>query len=236
MLIRALIESEYAGQTEALAASENFQALKAGRAAKEEYDAFIANLCRTHLKSPQILAFLYSVSAPSAAEQLKHNLLEELGLDEEGINHPRLLLELAEAAGFDAPLRARLEADSQEELRRMCADPLLFGTLKELGLAVLLEVTCFEWMLSRLAKSMALLLEAHRGLRRPALRWFYHHSELDRRHAEEGLDACVDYAEHYGFEEEDLRSIVEITFRENVFLKRYFDLSVASHQELLASL
>jgi pyrroloquinoline quinone (PQQ) biosynthesis protein C len=149
-------------------------------------------------------------------------MLEELGLDEEGVSHPALLLELAAAAGFDEPARKQLEHAAQEELRRIISDPILFGTLKEVGLNVLLETTAFEWMLSRLASRMANFLAQHRGLSRESLRWFHHHSEVDLRHAAEGLQAVVDYVEFYGFDLSDVEIILDVTFRENVFIKRYF--------------
>jgi hypothetical protein len=235
-LIRSLVESEYAAQAESFASSETFQALKAGRAEREDYERLIAGLCRTHLKSPQILAFLYAMSPPAAAERLKHNMLEELGLDDEGVAHPPLLLKLAEAAGFEREAQEEFERESQEELRRMCTDPILFGTFREFGLTVLLEVTCFEWMLSRLARTIAGFLAEHRGLSAEALQWFLHHSEVDLRHAEEGLDAVVEYVSYYEFEMDDLRSILEITFRENVFLKRYFKESALARHALMSSL
>ncbi len=223
MLVRSMIESEYAAQANAFAAGASFQALETGTAIAPAYDDFVARICQTHLKSPQILAFLYAIAPPEIAPKLKHNMLEELGLDGEGVSHPGLLLELARAAGFNAKAQSILESQAQEELRRMCADPILFGTFKEFGLSVLLEVTCFEWMLSRLATRIANFLSRHRGLSNESLRWFTHHSEVDVRHAEEGLDAVVEYARFYEFDDSDFRSILEITFRENVFIKRYFD-------------
>ncbi len=234
--IRSIVESEYAAQTEAFAGSDLFQSLRSGKATREVYDEFIARLCRTHLNSPQILAFLYSLAPPRVAETNKHNLLEEMGQDEAGIAHPALLLQLAEAAGFDRRARADLAARSQQELRRLATDTLLFGTLKEFGLTVLLEVTCFEWMLSRLAQPIAAFLSKHRGLSPAGLLWFTHHSEVDRRHAEEGLDAVAEYAGYYEFAEPDFRLITEMVFRENVFLKRYFGQIEVSRQTLMLSL
>ncbi len=222
MDIRSLIESHYAKEAEAFAAHHLFQSLESGEASTRAYDVFVGNVCKSHLKSPQVLAFLFALAPPSDAEQLKHNMLEELGLDEEGVSHPGLLLELAEAAGFDQEARLRLDALAQEELRRMCSDPLLYGTLREVGLSVLLETTSFEWMLSRTASRIAHFLSRHRHLPNESLIWFYHHSEVDKRHAEEGLDAVVNYIEFYDFDPTDVQSIIELTFRENVFVKRYF--------------
>jgi pyrroloquinoline quinone (PQQ) biosynthesis protein C len=170
------------------------------------------------------------------AALIEHNMLEELGRDQVGIAHPALLLRLAQAAGFDQHACAGLKAKSQDELRRMCSDPILFGTFREFGLTVLLEVTCFEWMLSRVATPIADFLSKHRGLPEDALLWFTHHSEVDKRHAEEGLDAVVEYTNYYEFEETDFRLISEIVFRENVFLKRYFGKVEVSRQTLMLSL
>ncbi len=237
MEIHSFIEAKYAEQTENFTQSRAFNALEIGTAAREDYDKLIANICRTHLKSPQILAFLYAAAPPKASENLKHNMLEELGLDgsttpppeaapllanEGNVSHPALLFRLAEAAGFNRAAQKEFEETAQEELRRMASDPIMFGTLKEVALSVLLETTCFEWMLSRTAGRMAAFLEKHRGLNRTSLEWFLHHSEVDIRHAEEGLQAVVDYIEFYEFDTADVEVILDVTFRENVFLKRYF--------------
>jgi pyrroloquinoline quinone (PQQ) biosynthesis protein C len=235
MLTRSLIESHYAKQTQFFEESQGFQHLVSGVADVQFYDEFIANLCKTHLKSPQILAFLYAAAPPSVANQIQHNMLEELGLDSEGICHPDLLRKLADAVGLDNAKQAQIEALSQAQLHRMCSEPMLYGTLKELALSVLLEVTCFEWMLSRLSGKMGKALHSHRGLDRDSLEWFFHHSEVDIRHAEEGLDSVVNYVEYYSFEREDLETILDITFRENIFIKRYFgEIALAKETEMLA--
>lgn len=233
MLIRQTLEAEYAAQCERFARSDAFQSLETGSASRQAYDSFIAGVCRTHLKSPQILSFLYSVAPPSVAEIVKHNMLEELGLDAEGVSHPSLLLRLIEGAGFSRKTRRTLEAQAQDNLRRMCTDPILYGTLKEVGLSVMLEVTCFEWMLSRLAGRMARFLNSNRGLSAESLQWFSHHSEVDLRHAEEGLDTVIEYLSYYEFDEAHATSILEITFRENPFLKRYFGANLPSALEAL---
>lgn len=235
MLSRQALEAEYAAQCEAFAESDAFQSLEKGTANRQAYDSFIAGVCRTHLKSPQILAFLYSVAPPAAAELIKHNMLEELGLDAAGVSHPALLLRLIEGAGFNKKARRTLEAEAQDNLRRMCTDPILYGTFKEVGLGVMLEVTCFEWMLSRLANRMARFLRLHRGLERESLQWFSHHSEVDLRHAEEGLETVAEYLRYYEFDSGHATSILEITFRENPFLKRYFAESLTARFEPLVA-
>jgi hypothetical protein len=236
MSIRSLVESEYAAQTEGFAGSDVFKSLRSGKVARKIYDEFIAHVCRTHFNSPQIVAFLYSLAPPHVAEQIRHNLLEEMGRDEAGIAHPQLLLQLAQAAGFDHSECTELERQSREELRHLATDRILFGSLREFGLTVLLEVTCFEWMLSRMAKPIADFLSKQRGLPAEALAWFTHHSEVDQRHAEEGLDAVAEYVNYYEFDEQDFRLISEIVFRENVFLRRYFGQAEVSRQTLMLSL
>lgn len=223
MNLRSLVEAKYDGQTQGFAASPLFQSLEQGKARSEEYDLFIEGVCRSHLKSPHILAFLFALAPPCESSKLKHNMLEELGLDGAvGVSHPSLLFRLMEAAGFDEKRRAQLEREAEEELRRVISSPILFGTLKELGLSVLMETVAFECMLSRMSRRMACALSDYRQLPRESLEWFYHHSEVDLRHAEEGLDAVAAYAGFYEIHPEDAETILEVTFRENVFVKRYF--------------
>lgn len=231
--LHSLIEAKFAAESGRFASSRVFRALETGEAAGKDYDDFIRAVCRTHLKSPQILAFLYSAAPPAAAEYVKQNMLEELGLDAEtGVSHPDLLRELAVAAGLDA---AEIERAAEENFRRTVSEPILFGTLKEIGLSVLLETASFEWMLSRTAGKMADFLAAHRGLSPQNLRWFYHHSEVDVRHAEEGLQSAVDYIEFYEIDAADAETILDVTFRENVFIKRYFgELALAEATGILS--
>jgi pyrroloquinoline quinone (PQQ) biosynthesis protein C len=222
MTLRPLIEIVYETQVRQFAQSCQFQQLETGQLSAHDIDQFIFNLCQAHLKSPQILAFLYSVAPPSAAQTLQHNMLEEMGLDDEGICHPDLLRQLAGAAGFDAQRQHALDIAAQEQLRTLCTDPLMFLTIKELGLSVLLEVTCFEWMLARLSSRIGNALETHYHLPPESLQWFYHHSEVDIRHAEEGVMSVIDYVTYYDIDTDELETILDITFRENIFVKRYF--------------
>jgi pyrroloquinoline quinone (PQQ) biosynthesis protein C len=177
---------------------------------------------RSHLKSPQLLAFLFALAPPDVAENLSHNMLEELGIEEaSGTAHPSLLKRLAVEAGL-GPRLPELEALAAADLRQLIVDPLLYGTLKEVGLAALGEITAFEFMLSRTAGRIAHALASHRGLCPAALEWFTHHSVIDIRHAEQGLDNLEAYVRYYEFNEQDAMTILEMTLRENVFTKRYF--------------
>ena len=222
MDLRSVVEEQFQRQVEGLTSCAAFGRLESGEAHEEEYHAFVANLARTHLKSPQFFAFLCALAPPEAEDDLFHNLLEELGVEEEsGESHPSLLGRLVAGSGLGSRL-PELEALAADDLRRIVTDPILFGTLKEVGLAALLEVTGFEFMLSRLAGRMGAALAAHRGLDRECLAWLTHHDEVDVAHAEQGLSAIEAYVRYYGIGDEDLLTIVALTFRENVFVRRYF--------------
>lgn len=220
--LRSTIETLFAQQVESLTASVEFQALEDGRAEPDRYDAFIENVARAHLRSPQLLAFLYALAPPAAEADLRHNLLEELGLDEDsGRPHPDLLRQLLVGAGLGCRLPT-LEAQADEDLRRLIVDPLLYGSLREVGLAALTEIVAFEYMLSRVAGRIARALANHRGLPAPALEWFTHHSEVDMRHAEQGLADLEAYVRYYEFLDGEALTLAEMTLRENVFARRYF--------------
>src|SRR5436309_11502564 len=123
--LRSTIETLFAQQVESLTASAEFQALEDGSAGPDRYDAFVENLARAHLRSPQLLAFLYALAPPAARGDLLHNLLEELGLeDPAGVAHPALLEALLEAAGLGAR-RPAIEALADADLRAVVVDPLL---------------------------------------------------------------------------------------------------------------
>ena len=221
MSLRGRIESLYAAQVADFLACAEFQALESGTAAREAYDAFVANVVRAHLASPQLVAFLYALAPPAAAPAVLDNLLEELGLDgASGTAHPALLRERAIGAGL-GDRRAELEALAAADIRRAVTEPILFGTLAEVGLAALGEITAFEYMLSRVAGRIARALAVHRGLSAAALEWFTRHAEVDLAHAEQGLDHLAAYVRYYGFSEADALAIVELTLRQNVFVKRY---------------
>ena len=222
MSIRPFVKSIYDQQIKELTGSREFKAIELGEATRQEYDAFIGNVIITHLNSPQFLAFLYSVAPPAARDRLKHNMLEELGLEEEtGDSHPDLLRKLADGAGLKGQLE-EFEQRSAERLREVASTRLLYGTLKEAGFSAMCEINAFEYMLSRVSGTIAIALEQHRDLDRDTLLWFTHHSEVDVQHAEEGFQSIDDFVEYYDFSEEDAKTIVEMTLRENAYIKRYF--------------
>jgi hypothetical protein len=214
MTFRRGIETLYEEQVTQFLACPDFQALESGAASPEAYDHFIANVVRAHIKASQLVAFLYAVAPPTSADSRLGNLLEEL-------HHPGLLQQFAAGAGLAGRL-PELEAVAADDIRRVVAEPLLYGTLKELGLAALCEIVAFEYMLARIAGRTAAALAAHRGLSPKTLTWWTEHAEVDRQHAEQGLDDLEAYVRFYEFDQEDAQAIVEMTLRENVFVKRYF--------------
>jgi hypothetical protein len=213
MTLRSRIETLYHEQLTEFLACPEFRALESGAAPPQAYDHFIANVVRAHLKASQLVAFLYAVAPPAAAESRLGNLLEEL-------HHPGLLRQFAAGAGLGDRLPA-LEALAADDLRRVVAEPLLYGSLKELGLAAHSEIVAFEYMLARIASRIAAALAAHRGLSAKTLTWWTEHAEVDRQHAEQGLDDVEAYVRFYDLDPEDALAIVEMTLRENVFVKRY---------------
>jgi hypothetical protein len=209
----------FEGHVERFTRSSQFRAIEAGDA---DYDAFIENVARAHLKSPQLVAFLYALAPPEAAPALLGNLLEELGLEADSERpHPSLLEDLLRAAGLGERLAA-IRAQAEGDIYRVVTDPLLYGTLRDVGLAALTEIVAFEFMLSRASGRIARALATHRGLTAPALDWFVHHSEVDVRHAEEGLANLAAYVAYYEFADDEALTIVEMALRENVFARRYF--------------
>jgi Iron-containing redox enzyme len=213
--IRDLLERQVTAFTSAPA----FAGLEGGKA---DYDGFIENVARTHLKSPQLVAFLYALAPPPAAPDLRDNLLEELGRQAAAERpHPDLLEDLLTAAGLAHRLPA-VRAEAEDDLRRLVTEPLLYGTLRDVGLAALSEIVAFEFMLSRVAGRIAAALATHRGLSAHALEWFTHHSEVDIRHAEQGLENLVAYVGYYGIGDDEALGIIDTSLREDVFARRYF--------------
>jgi pyrroloquinoline quinone (PQQ) biosynthesis protein C len=220
--LESTIGELFDAQVDRLTACDEFRALETGEATREAYDAFIENVARAHLRSPQLLAFLYALAPPAAAADLLHNLLEELGRDADGARpHPDLLRELLVGAGLGHRLEV-VQAQADDDLRRIVVEPLLHGTLRDVGLAALVEIVAFEYMLARVSERVARALAAHRGLSASALTWFTHHSEVDARHAEQGLAGLEAYARYYELADEEAVTIARMTLRDDVFTRRYF--------------
>jgi hypothetical protein len=228
MALRNVVEAAYRSQINAFLVAPEVDALLSGRVSREAYDAFLESVAKTHFASGQYLGFLYAIAPPASLERVKHNLLEELGLDtHEGAAHGHLLERLLHGAGLGDRIPA-LHALASESLRERCDEPILYGTLKEIGFAALLEISAFEWLLAHTATRIAAALETHRGVPRDALVWFTHHSEVDLRHAEEAVDTICDYADHHRLTSDHAETLVDATLRENVFLRRYFSVRAAA--------
>jgi Iron-containing redox enzyme len=214
MTLRERIEGLFETQVAELTASEEFRALESGTAAPADYDRFLADVVRTHLRATEYVAFLCALAPPATSESRLRNLLEEL-------HHPGLLRQLAAGSGLGDRL-PELEIQAAADVRRLVVEPVLYRTLGELGFAAFCEVVAFEYMLARLAGRIAAFLALHRGLGPAALRWWTEHADVDVQHAAEGLADLEIYARYYGLADEDGLAIAELTLRENVFLRRYF--------------
>ncbi|MBN93996.1 MAG: hypothetical protein CL928_07970 [Deltaproteobacteria bacterium] len=218
----AYIEDTWTRQAEEFVSSAAFRALEDGTASPEDYDRFIANVFRTHQNSPQFFGFLLSVAAPSSRENVAHNLLEELGVEEEdGESHPDLLLSLIDGAGLADRIDS-LRSDAQAGLKETVCAPFALGSLRQMGLSAMVEVFAYEHMLAHQSGRIARFLREHRGLPDGALIWFTHHSEVDIRHAQEALETLRDYLSYYSFSDDEARAIIDGTLAENTFVKRYF--------------
>jgi len=148
-------------------------------------------------------------------------MLEELGLDNDSsVSHPALLRELLDGAGLSSVL-AEIEARAAADVRQVVVDPLLYPSLRDVGLAAMIEIEAFEYMLSRVASRIARALITHRKLSPEIVKWFTYHSEVDIEHAEQGLQNLEAFIAYYNIEVEDALTIAEIAMRENVFIKRY---------------
>lgn len=223
MKVSQYVEDIYQRQTQEFLGCDAFGRLERGDATLADYDRFIGNVFRTHQNSPQFLAFLFSVAPPTALDRVAHNLLEELGIEEEGgQSHPALLTALIEGAGLGAHAESLREA-ARETMRGVVCEPFLFGSFREVGLGAMAEVFSFEHMLAHSSTRIADMLATHRGLGEDALTWFRHHSEVDIGHAEEALLTIEETAEYYEFDFEEACDVIDLTMRENVFIKRYFD-------------
>jgi pyrroloquinoline quinone (PQQ) biosynthesis protein C len=222
MGIAQRVEAIYAEQTRDLAACESFQRLETGAGTREQYEDFLSRVFVTHHQSPRVMAFLFALAPPEGADSLQHNLMEEMGLEEGEVSHPQLLMDMLKSAGFGVDRLRDLEERALTRIKSMVCDPLLYGTLMETGLAVLLEASAFEWMLSRLSSRMGDMVGPKLGLDREALAWFYHHSEVDIRHAQEALEVIEAYCAYYKVGDAELENILEITFRENIFSRQFF--------------
>jgi L-Ala-D/L-Glu epimerase len=216
-------------------ADSRFQSILDGRTRKSNLRTFFRHFIVTHLNSVQILSFLYSVAPPEATDLVKENLLEEMGLEESVRSHPDLLLDLARGLGFTHQEITQMVVESQEARRRFVSQAVLYPTLRELGLSVLLETLAFEAFLSRVSDCLAESLMTHYGLSATSIYWFTLHGEVDVRHAEEGKRVVERYLSFYRFTEEGVKSVLRKTFDRNVILERYFPKEIPTRRSVQPS-
>jgi pyrroloquinoline quinone (PQQ) biosynthesis protein C len=223
MVAQSKIASIYDQAATEFAGSSTYQRLVSGQLSKGEIREFVANVVRTHYVSPHIIALAFaSLPTPKGAELLKENLLEEMGLSDEGKAHPELLLDLAKGAGFTPEEIETLIEDSRGQIRTYCAQSIAFAALRDLGLAILLATVAFEFFLSRHSSKIGRALEEHYGIPKQDLEWFDLHSEVDIRHAEEGLITIQEYLTFHQIDDVRLEFIIRRAFAENVFCQKYF--------------
>ena len=125
---------------------------------------------------------------PEAAANLAHNMLEEMGIEEEsGVAHPALLRVLVEGAGLGEQL-----AEMERLGRTMCARPSRTPSSTEPSRRWASPPSWRWWPSSTCCPGwparIGAALARHRGLSPASLEWFTHHSEVDIQHAEQGLD------------------------------------------------
>ena len=222
MISAKQISDAFESATNEFAASPEFVELVSGRAAEGSVQEFIRNVFRTHYLSSHIVALCFASLPSTAASLLKENLLEEMGRSENEPPHSALLLELAQGAGFSVLEVEQLVTDSRRQLATFCATRVPFPTLRELCLSILLETMSFEHMLSRCSRNISDALLSHYALPKKSLQWFELHSEVDIRHAEEGLTVIEDYLSFHQISDSSFARILRLTLADNVFGRRYF--------------
>ena len=193
MISRERITHLFDDATRAFRDSVEYRRMVAGEAAPRAAREFLCNVFRTHYLSSHIVALCFAALPSSAAELLKENLLEEMGRSEHEQPHSALLLQMARGLGLRESEIDQLTADARRRVATFCATRVPVPTLRELCLSVLLETMSFEFMLSRCSSEIAAALTSHYGIAATALRWFELHSEVDIRHAEEGVTVVQDY-------------------------------------------
>ena len=215
--LRALYESA----TNDFTASPEFQNLLSGQASKEFVREFLRNVFRTHYLSAHIVALCFAALPSDAAVLLKENLLEEMGRSEDEPAHSTLLLKLVEEIGFTPAEIAGLINDARRRVSEFCATRVPLATLREICLVVLIETLSFEFMLSRCSGKIAAVLRERYAISKAALIWFELHSEVDIRHAEEGLSVIQDYVVFHQIGDATF-DVIQRSALKKVFNKHYF--------------
>ncbi len=222
MISVARITQAFQDATRQFCDSEEYQDLVSGHAAPDAAREFVRNVFRTHYLSSHIVALCFASLPSSAAELLRENLVEEMGRSDDEQPHSALLLELAQGVGFTQNEIDSLVADARQRVALFCATRVPVATLRELCLAVLLETMSFEFMLSRCSSEIAAALTDRYGFAKPALHWFELHSEVDLRHAQEGVTVIQDYLSFHQISDALFEQIAKITLGDNLFVRHYF--------------
>ena len=201
-----------------------YRDLVSGEATAQSVREFIGDVFRTHYLSSHIVALCFASLPSAAAALLKENLLEEMGRSEEEKPHSALLIKLAQGAGFSEKEIDGLIDDARRQLALFCATRVPVATLRELCLSVLLETMSFEFMLSRCSSEIAGALSQYYAIPKPSLHWFELHSEVDIRHAKEGVTVILDYGTFHQISDGMFSQIAHLTLGDQVFGRHYFPL------------
>ena len=204
--------------------SPAYRDLVGGHATAKSVREFIRDVFRTHYLSSHIVALCFASLPSGAAALLKENLLEEMGRSEEEKPHSALLIELAQGTGFSEKEIDGLVDDAGRQVALFCATRVPVATLRELCLSVLLETMSFEFMLSRCSTEIAGALSEYYGIAKSSLHWFELHSEVDIRHAEEGVTVILDYVNFHQISEAMFSQIAGLTLGDQIFGRHYFPL------------
>ena len=221
MISTAEIRTAYENATAEFIESRQFQTLVSGHASADFVRQFLLNVFRTHYLSAHIVALCFAALPSNAAALLKENLLEEMGHSADEPPHSALLLKLAEGIGCSPQEIDQLIDDARRRVALFCASRVPLATLREICLAVLLETLSFEFMLSRCSGQIATALRDHYGVAQAALTWFELHSEVDIRHAEEGLTVIEDYLAFHQIGDPTF-DLIQRAALSKVFSKHYF--------------
>lgn len=205
----------------AFASHPLFASLEWGCAERDDYDEFVRRVALNHLKAPQFIAFLWSLAPPAVAPGIRQRMLEESGLEADGLDSPARLERLLRAAGLGQEVRD-LHLQAQQNLQQLITRPLRCRTLRDMGLAALLEVAAFDYLLGAMASRCIKLLEQHRGIGLDALSWFARYTEAGGLRADETLDLVSAYITYYEVDPADAQTIADAVLQGNVFLQRYF--------------
>jgi hypothetical protein len=213
---RTHIQALFQHATDEFTGCNEFSALEAGSARRRDYDRFIVNFLRTHLRSQQLLAFLFSIAPPEASNLARQRIIDELGPQGTSLLH-----KLADAASL-SPLMVELEDQAVEDVRRIVVDPMLYPSLREVAFGALVEFEAFQYFLSRIGGRIAGALTRHRKLPPAAVMWFNRFSHIN---LDQSFTMLEDYLAYYEITPGHAQTIAEVTLRENVFIKRYFGLN-----------